>query len=424
MLETSWWWFFVGSLLDALIGPNLFFPGEPFLLAAGYILSSGLFYGVLSVLAGGFIGDQLSYHIGRKFGDRGRRWLSQRIPKTRRPIARARLVLRKKGPQIVTAARLLGPVAWIMPFLAGSYAMPWLTFTLYSVIGLLLGVSQFVLAGYLLAQGVELLPDLTTISLFIKEHSLLLAAITIASTASLLLYRYQGWKKWLRIGSCWIIVMAGANYFHFFISDSYAFETGAEAERLESRAVSVEELDYTVFPGLAPVYQPQPINAIVIGSTPQTLMDELGWIENKTFSRNEMTFKGYLGLLAKDLPPISDLYWNQQPQWLAYQIAGDLVNRRHIRWWYAGIDTQTQQNIWVGSISYDNDLKVAHYKGIITILHAIDPDIDIERDTLAENAAKAGWHVSYQRLGSPVAYSKSRHYFSDGQVAILSRAQS
>ncbi|MGR5146917.1 LssY C-terminal domain-containing protein [Photobacterium alginatilyticum] len=417
MLNASWWWFFGGSFLDALIGPNLFFPGEPFLLAAGYLLSSGAMYGVISVLLGGLIGDQLSYFIGRRYGVNGRRWLCQRVPKTRRPIARAQLVLRKRGPLVVAIARLLGPVAWIMPFLAGSYALPWVTFTAYSLIGLVIGVGQFVFAGYLLAQGIELMPDVATITLFLKEHSLLVVAIFIASVISLMLYRTKSWKRWLNICLCWLAVMAGANYYHFFASDAYAFET----KEINNTQQSLHELDYTVYPGLAPVYQAQPINIVVMGNTPQQLMSELGWIENETFSRDDLTLSRYLKLLSKELPPISDLYWNQQPQWYAYQLAGDLVNRKHIRWWYAGNEVQSGKPIWVGAVSYDNELKLAHYKGIITILHGIDPDIDIERDELAEKAKDSGWNVEYQQFGKPVAYSKSRHYFSDGQIVILSK---
>jgi len=420
MLNASWWWFFGGSFLDALIGPNLFFPGEPFLLAAGYLLSSGPIYGVVSVLIGGFIGDQLSYFIGRRYGVNGRRWLGQRIPKSRRAIARSRLVLRKRGPLVVAIARLLGPVAWIMPFLAGSYALPWITFTTFSLVGLFIGVGQFVLAGFLLAQGIELLPDMATVILFIKEHSLFVTALSIASMISLVLYRSKSWKKWLNICVCWLVVMVGANYYHFFISDAYAFET----KEISDTKQSLHKLNYTVYPGLAPVYQAQPINIIVMDSTPQQLMNELGWIENKTFSRDDVTFSRYLSLLSKELPPISDLYWDRQPQWYAYQLAGDLVNRKHIRWWYAGKDAQSEKEIWVGSVSYDNALKLAHYKGIITILHAIDRDIDVERDKLAKNAAESGWTVQYQQLGKPVAYSKSRHYFSDGQIAILSKKRS
>lgn len=59
---------FIGALLDALIGPNLFVPGEPFLIAAGYQLHQGIWTGVIAVLLGGLIGDQASYWIGRYVG--------------------------------------------------------------------------------------------------------------------------------------------------------------------------------------------------------------------------------------------------------------------------------------------------------------------------------------------------------------------
>ncbi|WP_233353328.1 LssY C-terminal domain-containing protein [Photobacterium chitinilyticum] len=224
----------------------------------------------------------------------------------------------------------------------------------------------------------------------------------------------------MNISVCWLVVMLGANYYHFFVGDAYAFG----AKEITNTKQSLPELDYTVYPGLAPVYQAQPINIVVVGSTPQKLMDELGWIENKTFSRDDVTFSRYLSLLSKELPPISDLYWDRQPQWYAYQLAGDLINRKHIRWWYAGKEAQSKKEIWVGSVSYDNALKLAHYKGIITILHAIDPDIDMERDKVAESASEAGWAVQYKQLGKPVAYSKSRHYFSDGRVVVLSKKKS
>ena len=45
MLETIS--LFFGALLDSTIGPNLFVPGEPFLLAAGYQLHEGVIWGCL-----------------------------------------------------------------------------------------------------------------------------------------------------------------------------------------------------------------------------------------------------------------------------------------------------------------------------------------------------------------------------------------
>ncbi|WEM45543.1 LssY C-terminal domain-containing protein (plasmid) [Photobacterium sp. DA100] len=425
MHDVAWWWYFGGSLLDALIGPNLFFPGEPFLLAAGYLLSHGAIYGVLAVLAGGFIGDQISFFIGRRFGARGRRWLVSKFSKTKRPIAKARLILQTKGPWIVTASRLLGPVAWIMPFIAGSYAMRWSTFTLYSSIGLILGVGQFTLAGFFIGKGIDVIPSWQAIGLFFQEHSVLLTACLISLLATVILYRVYRWRKWLLIACCWLTALGAANYYHFFHSDAYQIEWLSKAQAnsnitaLQDDKITLDNLSYTVYPGLSPVYKAQPINVVLYGEHPSTLMEELGWVKNKTFSRDTLNLSQYLELIAKQQPPISDLYWNQQPQLLAYQIKGDLINRRHIRWWFAGKSEQTGRDIWVASISYDNRLKLAHYKGLITILHGIDPDTDQERDTLMKNAEVLAWRTELRNLAEPIAYSKSNHYFSDGKVAVI-----
>ncbi|MGR5062956.1 LssY C-terminal domain-containing protein [Photobacterium sp. DNB22_13_2] len=397
MQDVAWWWYFGGSFLDALIGPNIFFPGEPFLLAAGYLLSSGAIYGLLAVLAGGFIGDQISFWIGRRSGSHGRRWLVRKFNKTQRPIAKTRFILHKRGPWVITASRLLGPVAWIMPFIAGSYAMSWTTFTLYSSIGLILGVGQFTLAGFFIGKGINVLPSWQTIGLFFQEHSVLITASLLSLLVSLMLYRVYRWRKWLLMACCWLTALGSANYYHFFHSEAYNIEWISQAQadsnaaQLQGDSVALNKLDYTVYPGLSPVYKAQPINIILVGEHPSVLMDDLGWIENKTFSRNKLDLSQYLELISQQKPPISDLYWNQQPQLMAYQIKGDLINRSHIRWWYAGQSEQTKEDIWLASISYDDRLKLAHYKGLITVLHGIDPDIDVERDTLMNNAAQLGW---------------------------------
>lgn len=99
---------FFGSLLDSLIGPNLFVPGEPFLLAAGYQLYQGAIWGVAAVLLGGWIGDQSSYWIGRRSGKRLLSIVTSKRPKTRRSFARARLLMQKHGIKVMLFSRLLG----------------------------------------------------------------------------------------------------------------------------------------------------------------------------------------------------------------------------------------------------------------------------------------------------------------------------
>ena len=77
---------FLGALGDALIGPNLFVPGEPFFIAAGYQAYSGTWSALVFVMLGGLLGDQLSYVIGYRYGSKAQRKLVKFRPKTRRLI--------------------------------------------------------------------------------------------------------------------------------------------------------------------------------------------------------------------------------------------------------------------------------------------------------------------------------------------------
>lgn len=182
---------FIGALLDALIGPNLFVPGEPFLIAAGFQLHQGIWTGVAAVLIGGLLGDQLSYLIGRRFGRNAQIRLMKWQPKTRRPIARCRLLLQRKGNAVLMFARLLGPVAWIVPFIAGVNHILWRRFSVFATIGLFLGVGQFVLWGYLLSYGLEAFPWFNDVKVFVIEHKQFIIISLIVFTLVMCATKYQ-----------------------------------------------------------------------------------------------------------------------------------------------------------------------------------------------------------------------------------------
>ncbi|MCP8690607.1 LssY C-terminal domain-containing protein, partial [Marinobacterium sedimentorum] len=67
---------------------------------------------------------------------------------------------------------------------------------------------------------------------------------------------------------------------------------------------------FKVFAGQSSIYSAQAVNVVYLGETPKNLMQQLGWIENKTFSRSELEFSDYVNLLKTKTPPVSDLMWN------------------------------------------------------------------------------------------------------------------
>ncbi|WP_104040873.1 LssY C-terminal domain-containing protein [Vibrio hyugaensis] len=410
---------FFGAFLDATIGPNLFVPGEPFLLAAGYQLHQGIIWGVIAVLSGGWLGDQLSYFIGRRSGSKAQRALIRWQVKTRRPIARCRLLMKKRGNAILIFARLLGPVAWVVPFMAGSVNIAWKRFTLCSSIGLIFGIGQFVLVGYLLAAGLQAWLPIDSIKLVLVEHKLLIASIAVTMVFSVIAWKKNWSRKWTKSFSALILCLVAANYGHFFY---LADDNLKQVESADTMPTSLQTLNFKVYPGRSNVFDAQAANVVYVGESPRTLMQELGWLENQTFSRNNIKLSDYISLLKQQVPPVSDLFWNGKPQVMAFQEPGSLLKRSHIRWWSAGQDSQSGVPIWVGAISYDDGLKLAHYSGILTVLHRIDPNVDSERDRLAKQIALSHLVLvgELHSLAMPTAMDNQHDYYSDGNVLLIS----
>lgn len=410
---------FFGAFLDATIGPNLFVPGEPFLLAAGYQLHQGIIWGVIAVLVGGWLGDQLSYFIGKRSGSKAQRKLIRWQAKTKRPFARCRLLMKKRGNTILIFARLLGPVAWVVPFMAGSVNVSWKRFTVCSSIGLILGVGQFVVVGYLLAAGLQTWLPLDSLKLILIEHKLLIASVLVAVTFTVVAWKKNWSRKWTKSLTALVLCLVAANYGHFFY---LADDNVEQVESTEIQPIAFNDLGFKVYPGRSNVFDAQAVNLVYVGESPRTLMQELGWLENQTFSRNDIELSDYVSLLKQKLPPVSDLFWNGKPQAMAFQEPGSLLKRSHIRWWQAGHEASSNQSVWVGAISYDDGLKLAHYSGIVTVLHRIDPNVDSERDRLANQIEMS--HLALvgelHSLAQPVAMDNKHDYYSDGNVLLIS----
>ncbi len=412
---------FIGALLDTLIGPNLFVPGEPFLIAAGFQLHQGIWVGVVAVVMGGLLGDQLSYFIGRRFGRNAQRRLIKWQPKTRRPIARCRLLLQRKGNAVLMFARLLGPVAWIVPFIAGVNQISWRRFSVFATIGLFLGVGQFVLWGYLLSYGLEAFPWFNDVKVFVIEHKQFIitffTVIVILATA----YKYQ-WKnsrqKSIVVILCAVIYL---NYSHFF----WVADDVTEDPITAPLYFDEQQASFKVFPGVSSIFDAQAVNIALIGYHPKSVMTQLGWIENKTFSRDDIEFLDYLALLKNMTPLVSDLFWNGRIQDMAFQLPGDLLKRSHVRWWDVGKNKHGEQ-VWLGALSYDDGLTITAYRGIVTLLHSVDPNVDEERERFKQSidTQELSLKTSNMSYLEPIIKDEEHDYYSDGKVLVIRPSES
>ena len=327
--------------------------------------------------------------------------------------------MKKRGNTILIFARLLGPVAWVVPFMAGSVNVGWKRFTVCSSIGLILGVGQFVVAGYLLAAGLNTWVPLDSIKFILVEHKLLIASVLIASVFALVAWKKNWSRKWMKSLTALVFCLVAANYGHFF----YLADDNIELTDVPgNQQIALNDIGFKVYPGRSNVFDAQAVNLVYVGESPRTLMQELGWLENQTFSRNDIELADYASLLKQKLPPVSDLFWNGKPQAMAFQEPGSLLKRSHVRWWPAGLESKSGQPIWVGAISYDDGLKLAHYSGIVTVLHRIDPNVDSERDRLANQIEVSHLRLvgELHSLAQPVAMDSKHDYYSDGNVLLIS----
>ena len=212
-----------------------------------------------------------------------------------------------------------------------------------------------------------------------------------------------------------VIGLLTLNYYHFFIKDNRVKPVIATVP------LSLNEIDYSAYPGRSNIYPAQAINVLLVGNKPDELMTELGWKRNKTFSRDSISFSDYLDLLQQDMPPISDLYWNGQSQWQAWQLEGTLTSRSHIRWWHAGQSKQSGQDIWVGALSYDDGLKLSHYRGLLTMLHDTDPQVDKERNQLQHSIeiSQDDWKTKKVIPEKENIMPERREYVTDGSVLLI-----
>jgi membrane-associated protein len=54
----------------------------------------------------------------------------------------------RRGAFAVFAARLSGPFSWVMPAMAGAFRLKYPTFLQFNTLGVILGISQFIVLGY------------------------------------------------------------------------------------------------------------------------------------------------------------------------------------------------------------------------------------------------------------------------------------
>jgi membrane-associated protein len=176
---------FLGAYFEALVGPSFFIPGEIFLLSGSILAGTkvlNIWFVIAALYTGAILGDSSSYWIGRLIGksifNENNKFLSIKNYK------KIEAILEKYGLGAIFLARLMGPFSKIAPVLAGVFEIPFGTFLLYNIPGVLIGVGEFIVVGYFFGDRYELV-------LWWVERYFLLFFLVIAVGLFLRWY----WKK-------------------------------------------------------------------------------------------------------------------------------------------------------------------------------------------------------------------------------------
>ena len=86
--------------------------------------------------------------------------------------------------------------------------------------------------------------------------------------------------------------------------------------------------------------------------------------------------------------PVSDLLYDGRRQDLAFQKPSGVSpsRRHHVRFWNVLDHGDDGLPVWLGAATYDRSVGFSHYTGQVT--HHIAPDIDAERDLLAQRSLR------------------------------------
>jgi len=147
---------FFGSYFETLIGVGFFVYGEIFFLSGAVVAGAGIlniWIVALSVVFGAALGDSSSFALGRKYGMSFFKEHHKFFNHTN--YQKGQDFFNKYGTKAIFLARLLGPLSWVTPFLAGVYKIPYGQFLKYNIPGIIVGIGQFLIVGYFLGNGYQ-----------------------------------------------------------------------------------------------------------------------------------------------------------------------------------------------------------------------------------------------------------------------------
>ncbi|KAB8316143.1 phosphatase PAP2 family protein [Tolypothrix campylonemoides VB511288] len=180
---------FAIALCDALIVVGIVVPALPLLFAIGALIGLGHVngpYALACAAAGAFVGDALSYWVGRRYGPQ----LRQRWPFARYPewIDRGESLFLRNQVKAIFVARFVGAVRPFVPAIAGMLRMPLPRYLPPSMLACLAWAAAFLAPGWVLGASYDAVAAVADRLALVLGA--LLAAIALVWAATLYTWRW------------------------------------------------------------------------------------------------------------------------------------------------------------------------------------------------------------------------------------------
>ncbi|MDA3947521.1 MAG: LssY C-terminal domain-containing protein [Helicobacteraceae bacterium] len=153
----GYWIAFFAALLETVIGIGLLLPGSAVILILGTLAAHGHLDvgGILwFAITGAIIGDNINYSLGKKYGAD---WFKRKVWFIdEKRIEKSKQFMDSHGAKSVFLGRFIPSAKEIVPFIAGSVNMNRRTFLFWNILGAIGWGFEWVFAGYLFAQSLNL----------------------------------------------------------------------------------------------------------------------------------------------------------------------------------------------------------------------------------------------------------------------------
>ena len=392
---------FLGSMFETIIGISFFVYGEIFFLTGAILAGMGILniWIVIAVLyGGGILGDNISYFLGRVYGidlykKLGKNKILSKIINENNFKKGSRFFC-KYGAVSVFLGRLLGPLSWITPFIAGTYKLNYKKFLPYDIAGVVIGIGQFIIAGYFFGKNFDyflkifetyiiiivfLLVMGYFLYLYLKKIKVIKKIRELFNEDKKILVKYIVTHSALII-SALILIYTAFLFYAFFVNIQLEKNICKNFYTISylSKVKSCKDLGTYYIDNPKNIIQP--VNIILKTNLNLKQILDDNWVKNDIFSQNHISFLEYIKSLKDKIPPVSSLYFIGIPQNYAYQYkSNSLSKREHIRFWEFD-DNKFHKKIYYATISYDNGYKFIFYRYFFTPIHKIDKNIDKSRN--------------------------------------------